>query len=90
MSFGYGWGFGGYDNPEFVRIQKGIYSFATIEEFDNTAKKLWPFFLSDIPWTFLYPGVRFNVVHKRIRGLKSPYLSNPAKYLEHLWIEEQE
>jgi ABC-type transport system substrate-binding protein len=90
MPFGYGWGYGGYDNPEFVRIQKGIFSFATIEEFDNAAKKLWPIFQSDIPWTFLYPGVRFHVVHKRIRGLKSPYRSNPGKYLEHLWIEDRD
>jgi peptide/nickel transport system substrate-binding protein len=89
MPFGYGWGYGGYDNPEFDRLQKGIFSFTTIEEFDNAAKKLWPIFQSDIPWTFLYPKATFNVVHKRIRGLKSPYRSDPFKFLEHLWIEDE-
>jgi peptide/nickel transport system substrate-binding protein len=89
MSFGYGWGYGGYDNSEFDRLLRGMYSFTNVEEFDNTARKLWPIFQSDIPWTFLYPRVRFNVVHKRIRGLNSPYRSDPAKYLEHLWIEEE-
>ncbi len=88
--FGYGWGYGGYNNSEFDRLQKGIFSFTTLEEFENTARKLWPIFQSDIPWTFLYPKVTFNVVHKRIQGLKSPYRSDPGKYLEHLWIEEQE
>ncbi len=88
MSFGYGWGYGGYDNPEFDRLLRGMFSLTNLEEFDNAAKKLWPIFQSDIPWTFLYPRVRFNVVHKRIRGLKSPYRSDPGKYLEHLWIEE--
>jgi ABC-type transport system substrate-binding protein len=90
MSFGSGWGYGGYDNPEFDRLLRGMFSFTNLEEFDNTAKKLWPIFQSDIPWTFLYPRVRFHVVQKRIQGLKSPYRSDPAKYLEQLWIEEQE
>lgn len=89
MPFGYGWGYGGYQNPEFDRLQKSIFSFTTLEEFDSTARKLWPIFQSDIPWTFLYPTVRFNVAHKRIRGLKSPYRSDPGKYLEHLWIGDE-
>ena len=88
MPFGYGWGYGGYVNLEFDRLQKKIFSCTTMEELDNTAKKLWPIFQSDIPWTFLYPNVRFHVAHRRIRGLKSPYRSNPGKYLDHLWIEE--
>jgi ABC-type transport system substrate-binding protein len=89
MPFGYGWDYGGYKNPEFDRLQKDIFSCTTLEEFDDTARKLWPIFQSDIPWTFLYPRVRFNVAHKRIRGLKSPYRSDPGKFLEHLWIEEE-
>lgn len=90
MSFGYGWGYGGYDNPEFDRLLRGMFSFTNLGDFDNAAKKLWPIFQSDIPWTFLYPRVRFNVVHKRIQGLHSPFRSDPGKYLEHLWIEEYE
>jgi peptide/nickel transport system substrate-binding protein len=89
MPFGYGWDYGGYKNPEFDRLQKVIFSLTTLEEVDITARKLWPIFQSDIPWTFLYPTVKFNVAHKRIRGLKSPYRSNPGKYLEHLWIGEE-
>ncbi len=88
-AFGDEWRYAGYENPEFERLQKSIFSFTSLEEFDSTAKKLWTIFQADMPWTFLYPEVRFNVVHKRIRGLKSPYRSNPAKYLEHLWIEDK-
>jgi peptide/nickel transport system substrate-binding protein len=89
MPFGYGWGYGGYNNPEFDCLQKRIFLCTTMEELDRTAKELWPYFQADIPWTFLYPSVRFHVVHKRVRGLESPNRSDPAKYLEHLWIEEE-
>lgn len=70
--FGYGWGYGGYDNPEFDRLQKSFFDSATMEGFNNVAKQLWPIFQSDIPWPFLYLRVTFNVAHRRIKGLKSP------------------
>ena len=88
--FGDGWHYIGYENPEFSLIQKDIYSFSTLEEFDNNAKKLWPYFKADMPWTCLYPTVTFNMVHNRVKGLKSPFRSNPGKYVEHLWIEEED
>jgi peptide/nickel transport system substrate-binding protein len=83
-SFDYGRSYGGYDNPEFERLKKNVFSTTTPEEFDSAARKLWPIFQSDIPWTFLYPSVTFNIVHRRIRGLKSPNRSDPAKFIEHL------
>jgi hypothetical protein len=42
-----------------------------------------------MPFTFLYPEVTFNIVHRRIRGLKSPNRADPARFMEHLWIEEE-
>jgi peptide/nickel transport system substrate-binding protein len=90
MQFSYGWGYGGYDNPEFDRLLRGMFSSTNLEEFDNTARKLWPIFQSDIPWTLLYPRVRFHVAHKRVKGLKSPNRSDPGKFLEHLWIEDKD
>ena len=89
-AFSYGWGYGGYSNPEFERLQKSSVSVTSTEEHDSVAKKLWPIFQSDIPWTFLYPEVTFNIVHKRIRGLESPNRSDPTKFIEYLWIEEEE
>jgi peptide/nickel transport system substrate-binding protein len=87
--FAYDWNHGGYDNPEFERLQKNMFLTFTHEESDSAARKLWPIFQSDIPWTFLYPRVTFNVVHRRIRGLKSPHRPDPARFIEHLWIEEE-
>lgn len=86
--FGEGWRYSGYENPEFGRLQKKIFACTTMDELDSTAEKLWPLFQADMPWTFLHPIVTVNVAHRRIRGLASPFRSNPGKYLEHLWIED--
>jgi len=42
----------------------------------------------EIPLTFLFPRVIAVAVDRRIQGLKSPYFSDPALVMEHLWIEE--
>ncbi|MBU1475608.1 MAG: hypothetical protein KJ768_12180 [Acidobacteria bacterium] len=60
----------------------------TTDELDLAARKLWPKFRAEIPVTFLYPDIKFNIVHKRIRGLKSPNRAYPGKFMEYLWISE--
>jgi peptide/nickel transport system substrate-binding protein len=87
---GYDWGFGGYVNPEFEQLLKTAYWSLTVDEHDSSIRNVWPIFQKDLPWLFLYPQVNFNVVHKRIQGLKSPNRIYPAKFMEHLWIEEEE
>jgi hypothetical protein len=61
----------------------------TPDEKDIAFRKLWPIFRTDVPFTFLYPQVRLNIVHRRIRGLKSPNRAYPGRFMEHLWIEEE-
>jgi ABC-type transport system substrate-binding protein len=76
-------------NPEFIRLLKAATLSPTIDELDKTVRKLWPKFRAEIPFTFLYPDIKFNIVHKRIRGLKSPHRAYPSKFMEYLWIEEE-
>ncbi|MHC4488597.1 MAG: ABC transporter substrate-binding protein, partial [Planctomycetota bacterium] len=85
----YKWDFGGYDNPEFKRLLEAWYSAPTPDEKDIAIRKLWPIYRTDVPFTFLYPLVRLNIVHRRIRGLKSPNRADPCRFMEHLWIEEE-
>jgi peptide/nickel transport system substrate-binding protein len=85
------WNFGGHDNPEYKRLLEAWYRTAgTPDEKDIAVRKLWPIFRTDMPFTFLSPAVNFYVVHRRIRGLKSPNRSVPTGFMEHLWIEEEE
>jgi hypothetical protein len=58
-------------------------------ERDIAVRRLWPIYSTDMPFTLLSPRVTFNIVHRRIRGLKSPDRADPAGFMEHLWIEEE-
>jgi peptide/nickel transport system substrate-binding protein len=79
----------GYGNPEFERLLDNARFAPTPDEKDIAFRKLRPIFRTDMPFTFLSPHVRFNIVHRRIRGLKSPNRADPAGFIEHLWIEEE-
>jgi len=81
--------FGGYANPEFEQLLETVYWAPTLDEMDIAVRKLWPIYRTDMPYTFLSPHVRMNIVHRRIRGLKSPNRAYPAGFMEHLWIEEE-
>jgi peptide/nickel transport system substrate-binding protein len=81
--------YGVYDNPEFDRLLENVYFAPTPNERDIAVRKLWPIFRTDVPFTFLHPHVMLNIVHRRIRGLKSPIWAHPAMFMEHLWIEEE-
>lgn len=43
----------------------------------------------DPPLAYLFPNVQTSVVHRRIRGLASPFRANIAEYLHQLWIEDE-
>lgn len=83
------WGFGGYDNPELKQLLTDALLSVTRDELDSNTRKLWPIFQKDLPWLFLYPDVKFHIVHKRVRGLSSPHRADPILNMEHLWIEEE-
>ena len=81
--------FGGYDNPEFKRLLEAVNWSPTPDERDSAVRKLWPIYRTDVPFTVLSPRVTLNIVHRRIRGLKSPNRADPAEFMEQLWIEEE-
>jgi peptide/nickel transport system substrate-binding protein len=81
--------FAGYDNPEFKRLLETVYRAPIPDEMDIAVRKLWPIYRTDMPFTLLSPRVMFNIVHRRIRGLKSPSRIFPCMFMEHLWIEEE-
>jgi peptide/nickel transport system substrate-binding protein len=76
-------------SPELSRLLKMATLIPTTDELDKAVRKLWPKFRAEIPITFLYPEIKFNIVHKRIRGLKSPNRAYPCKFMEYIWIEEE-
>lgn len=55
---------------------------------DRIFRQLWPIFQADLPVTFLHPLVQRTIAHRRVRGLSSPYRTDPVAHMEELWLEE--
>jgi ABC-type transport system substrate-binding protein len=81
--------FAGYGNPEFEQLLENARFAPTPDEHDIAVRKLWPIYRTDVPFTILSLRVTFNIVHRRIRGLKSPNRAFPCMFIEQLWIEEE-
>jgi hypothetical protein len=47
-----------------------------------------PIFRHDVPITLLFPQVQTIIASKRVRGLVSPFRSDPVMSAQYLWIEE--
>ena len=78
----------GYDNPGVSRLLASVRETADPDQEDSIYRSLAPLIHHDLPITFLYPEVMTYMVHRRVRGLKSPFRADPIQFLEQLWIEE--
>jgi ABC-type transport system substrate-binding protein len=80
----------GYENPEVIALLEEAKKTTVPKEREPIYQKLMPIIGADVPVTFLYPQVKTEVVHRRIRGLSSGYFRPFAQGdIEHLWIEEE-
>lgn len=79
-------GWTGYTNP---RVQASFDSLlvADPERRDAIFRALMPIFREDIPVTLLFPQVQTIIASKRVRGLVSPFGSDPVMSAQYLWIE---
>ena len=78
----------GYDNPEVTRLLASVRETADPDQVDSIYRNLAPLIRRDLPITFLYPEVTTYVVHRRVRGLESPFRADPIQFMEQLWIDE--
>lgn len=78
----------GYRNPRVAALLDRARLAVAPEEQDTLYRELMPIFQAEVPATILYPLVSSFVVHRRIRGLQSPFRADPLVELERLWIEE--
>jgi peptide/nickel transport system substrate-binding protein len=78
----------GYRNPRVAALLDRARLVVDPKEQDAIYRELMPIFQAELPATILYPLVSSFVVHRRIRGLQSPFRADPLVELERLWIEE--
>lgn len=57
---------------------------------DSLVRESWPIMLDEVPAIFLHPMATQFYVRRRIRGLSTPWRADPARYMDELWIEEDE
>ena len=79
----------GYTNPTVLALFAKARASMDPNETDRIYRELMPIFQADLPVTFLYPGGGYTTVaHRRVRGLSSPYRTDPFEHLEELWLED--
>ena len=80
----------GYHNPEIVRLlRENADTGGDPEVEDRIYRELWEIFRADLPITFVHTQIRHHVVHRRIRGLSSPWRADPLLFMEDLWLEDE-
>jgi peptide/nickel transport system substrate-binding protein len=80
----------GYVNSEMIRLLNVAKDTIDLDKLDRIYQEIMPIFAEDMPMTLVLPMVQTSVVHRRIKGLSSPFWTRPSVYMEHLWIEEEE
>lgn len=79
----------GYRNPEAIRLIDQAVATGDPDELDRIYRKLAEILRADLPLTRLVPATLTTFVHRRVRGLTTPFHAKPDKYMEDLWLEEE-
>lgn len=78
----------GYYNPEAFAVIDSLQTTADPEEEDRLYRRLTEIYRSDMQFTRLIPWSSEWFVHRRVRGLTTPFRAEPDTYMEELWVEE--
>ena len=79
----------GYRNPVVAELIERLAGTADPAEQRRIHWELIRIFQEEAPATFLGPVAWTVFVHRRLRGLSSPWRTHPLQFMEELWLEEQ-
>ena len=79
----------GYQNSRVVELIDLANRTWVPEEEDRIYAELMEIFRADLPVTMLYPIVGVTVAHRRLRGLSTPWRTDPVEHMEELWLEDE-
>jgi peptide/nickel transport system substrate-binding protein len=77
----------GYHNPVAFDIIDSIQVTADPAEEDRLYRRLADVYRAEMPFTRVIPWSTTWFVHRRIRGMSTPFRAEPDTYMETLWIE---
>lgn len=77
----------GYYNPETFAVIDSLQTAADPEEIDRLYRRLTTIYRTDMPFTRLIPWSSDWFVHRRVRGMSTPFRAEPDTHMEELWVE---
>ena len=77
-----------YHNPRLAELINRVRLSADPVEVDRAYEEVTRLFHTDVPISLLFPIVHTMVAHRRLRGLSSPWRSEPVWHMEDLWVDE--
>jgi peptide/nickel transport system substrate-binding protein len=80
----------GYRNPVVAELLGRVDASMDPIEIDSLYRETWPELMADLPAVFLHPTVWVTVANRRVKGLSTPFRSDPAQYMSHLWIDDRQ
>ena len=78
----------GYTNFQAFELLDRLGETADPDEVDRIYGKILKIFLTDPPMVRLIPVSIAWFVHRRIRGLSTPFRASPDTHMEALWVEQ--
>ena len=78
----------GYHNPAVFSLFQRAKVTADPDEKDRIYRDLANIVRADNPVTYLCPKVDLELVHRRVKGLSSPWRAEPLQCMEELWLED--
>ncbi len=79
----------GYRNFGVVKLIDRAMLTADPDTLDAIYRELMEMFHADVPVSLLFASVNTFIVHRRIRGLSSPWRTDPVQCMEDLWLEDR-
>jgi peptide/nickel transport system substrate-binding protein len=79
----------GYDNEAYKELVRRARETPSPHVRDSLILEARHHLFEDVPAIFLHPMATQFYVHRRIRGLSSPWRADPGRYMDELWIEEE-
>jgi peptide/nickel transport system substrate-binding protein len=84
-------GTGGSTHYSNLRLDELLAQAASVGDpvaIDRLFEEIYGIFREQQPMTLLFPWSRPWVVHRRVRGLSTPWVVDPVWHMERLWLEE--
>ncbi len=79
----------GYRNARVVELIDRAVLTGDPDETERIYRELSEIWRAEMPVTLFFPRVEAMFVHRRLRGLSSPWRANPTWHMADLWLEDE-